>query len=78
MVGAQIQGSSYQPLVSGKDDSCQHRFIDETVSHPFADDDIDFLDWQSDLLHFALNQSDNCWMRREKKKKKRRGKEKSR
>ena len=54
--------STHEPLVPGVQDSFEHGLIEETVSHPLADDDVNFLDaiWQSDLLHLASDQSDYC------------------
>ena len=54
--------ATHEPLVPGVQDSFEHGLVEETVSHPLADDDVNLLDaiWQSDLLHLASDQSDYC------------------
>ncbi|MPC11779.1 hypothetical protein E2C01_004454 [Portunus trituberculatus] len=49
-----------KPLISGIQYSLQHGLVEETVTHPFTDDDVYLLHRQSDLLYFALNDLNNC------------------
>jgi hypothetical protein len=49
----------YQPLVTRKDHRVQHRFVEQEVTHPLGDDDIDLVDRQFDLLDLALDGGDN-------------------
>lgn len=54
---------TYQPLVPGKDDCVEHWLIEQTVTHPLADDDVYLLHGQLHLLHFTLKYGDD-WKRR--------------
>jgi hypothetical protein len=44
--------------VSGQKDSVQHGFVEEEVTHPFRDDDVDLINWQLNVLQLSLNEGD--------------------
>lgn len=46
-------------LVTGDKDGVQHGLVQQEVSHPLGDDDVDMLDGENNLLHLALDQGDN-------------------
>ena len=54
---------AHQPLVPGEDDGVEHRFIEQTVAHPLADDDVHLLHGQLHLLHLPLEYGDDWKIR---------------
>lgn len=43
-------------LVSSVENGIQHGFIEQEVTHPFRDDDVNFWEWKYNLLHLSLKQ----------------------
>ncbi len=42
-------------LVTRKQNSVQHRLVEEEIAHPLGDDDVKFLDRQFDILELSLD-----------------------
>ena len=49
--------------IPGVKDGLEHGLIEETVPHPFGDDDVDLLDSvrKTDFFHFAFDQLDRIF-----------------
>ena len=45
-------------LVTGPEDGVQHGLVEEEVTHPLGDDDVDFWEWEDNILHLALKKGD--------------------
>ena len=45
-------------LVTGPEDGIQHRLVEEEVTHPLRDDDVDLWEWEDNVLHLALEKGD--------------------
>lgn len=50
-----------EPLVTSVEDGVEHGLVEEEISHPLADDDVDGLDsvGQRDLLELSLDERDH-------------------
>mmetsp|Transcript_27342 Transcript_27342/g.69582 ORF Transcript_27342/g.69582 Transcript_27342/m.69582 type:complete len:337 (+) Transcript_27342:337-1347(+) len=44
-----------EPLVPGINYCVEHGLIEQEVAHPLADNDVNLVHWECDLLHLALN-----------------------
>lgn len=47
---------TYEPFIATEENGVEHRFVQQEVAHPFANDHVDLIDRQRDLFGFALNQ----------------------
>lgn len=47
-----------QVTVTGVEDSVQHGLVEEEITHPLRDDDVNLGEGKLDLLHLALDQGD--------------------
>lgn len=54
-VGRNHQSIGSEVTVPGVNDGIEHGFEEETVTHPFGDNDIDLLDGKSHFLDFATD-----------------------
>ena len=50
----------HKPLVSGVEDSVEHRLVEEEVTHPLGDDDVNLVDGEGDVLDLAADEGDLC------------------
>ena len=53
--------AGYEPLVTGVQDRVQHGLVEETVAHPFRNDNVDLFDaiWESiDIFDFSFDELD--------------------
>ena len=51
------ESSFHQPLVPGIEDGIQHGLVEQTITHPLGDDDVNLGHRQLDLLHLS---TDDC------------------
>lgn len=53
------QNTSFcQPFFFGIEDRVKHAFVKQEVSHPFGDDDVNFVHREGDFLHQTVDNSD--------------------
>mmetsp|Transcript_5603 Transcript_5603/g.15191 ORF Transcript_5603/g.15191 Transcript_5603/m.15191 type:complete len:210 (+) Transcript_5603:528-1157(+) len=47
-----------EPFVAGEQDGVEHRFVEQEVAHPFADDDVNVINGKLYLLDLSLDDFD--------------------
>lgn len=53
------QTSRLEVLVSRQKDGIQHRFVQQEISHPFRDDDVELLNREFSFFKLPLDEADD-------------------